>query len=310
MLRVERPGDRVVAGTDREVLARRDAAHDEDRAERSTGEERLQDRRPQRDRLGLQHHRREHSRCEASGHTERERAEQVTEVERRLGRDGEQPVGAVDRREREVSRRRRDECGEEHAAAEVILIRHLDREDRAGGRCLEDRGNSCRRARHHQKAAISVAEQPRQSLLGLRTDGRAEVERRPFESHRASEPERGDRRGDACDEGPDREEHIGIVVRAQVLVGRRTRHASTDERERGEREQQADGRRQCDHPQRELLDPYEKAVDDDALEPRHAEAGDRADESGDDHDLRGLLDDLAHAVTGVAHRGCHPAAHA
>ncbi len=205
-------------------------------------------RRPQRDRLGLQHHRREHACREPGGDTERERADQVAEVERRLARDGEEPVGAVDRDEREVAGRRRDERGEEHAPAEVVLIRHLDREDRAGGRCLEDRGDARRRARDHEKAAISVAEQPRQSLLGLRPDGRAEVERRPFEAHRAAEPERGDRGGDARDEGPDREEHIGIVVRAEVLVGSRTRHASTDERERGEREQQADGRRQCRPP--------------------------------------------------------------
>ena len=66
----------------------------------------------------------------------------------------------------------------------------------------------------------------------------------------------------------------------------------------------------ADHPQRQLLEVEQQAVHDDALERRHAEAGDRADESGDDHDLRRLLDDLAHAVPGVAHRGCHPAAHA
>ncbi len=221
VVRVERPGDGVVAGPEGEALAGREASDHEDSGEQRAGHERPKDARRLGELLRLHHRRGEHAGGEPGRDSERERADEIAEVEAGLAGDREQPIGVVDRDEREVSGRGGHECRQQQATGQLVLVRHLDREDRAGGRSLEDRGDPRGRPGDHEQPAVRVAEEPRQAALGLRPDRRPQVERRAFEAHRSAEPERRDGRGHARREAADREADSRVMERAEVLVGSR-----------------------------------------------------------------------------------------
>ena len=134
-------------------------------------------------------------------------------------RDFEQWCDAVDGDEREVARRRRDQRGQQHAPGEILLVRHLEGEDRAGGRCLEDGGDAGGCARHQQHAPTAPGGEAWEAPLEERPEVRAQVERSAFEAHRAPERGRRDRRQHPTGELAEAVRLLGIVERLEVEVG-------------------------------------------------------------------------------------------
>ena len=123
------------------------------------------------------------------------RAREIDERERRRAVHREQRRGAVDRDQREVAGRRRDQRGEQHPPRQLLLERHLDREDRAGGRGLEDRRDARGRAGDEQQVGVGTDEERSPAPLQRRPDRRTEIDRRalraPSRSRcRASRPRR------------------------------------------------------------------------------------------------------------------------
>ncbi len=157
---------------------------------------------------------------QTGGDTERHRAGEVGE-----GRVGgapcasEQRRGAVDGDEREVARRRRDERRQQHAPGQVVLVRHLEGEDRPGGRCLEDGGDAGGRTRHQQHAPTAPGGEAREAPLQERPEVRAQIEGSALEAHRATEHGRRDRRQHPTGELSEAIRLLGIVERLEVEVG-------------------------------------------------------------------------------------------
>jgi hypothetical protein len=123
----------------------------------------------------------------------------------------------MDRREGEVAAGRTDQRGKQRVAREVVLERHLQREDRAGRGRLEDRRDTGGGARHEQRAPLPP-HHARQTLVHLRADGGSEVDRRPFEPHRSPAAQRRDRRDHSGDAGAHAHRMRGVMERLDVLI--------------------------------------------------------------------------------------------
>jgi hypothetical protein len=113
------------------------------------------------DRRGCSPFCRDHQPCEPcadpGGDAEPHRAGEVGERQWWCAVCLEEWRDAVHGDEREVARRRRDQRGQQHAPSQVLLVRHLQGEDRTGGRCLEDGGDAGGRTRHQQHAPTAPA---------------------------------------------------------------------------------------------------------------------------------------------------------
>ena len=103
---------------------------------------------------------------------------------------------------------------------EVLLIRDLDREDGAGRGCFEDRGDAGRRAGDEQDVAVRQPQPIPPRALQERTEGRADVDRGPFEAHGTAGTERRDRADDAIHEVAETQ-RPAVVERPDVFVGGR-----------------------------------------------------------------------------------------
>ena len=138
----------------------------------------------------------------------------------------------------EVAARRRDQRGQQHPPGEVLLERHLDREDRAGRRRLEDRRDTGGRAGDEQQVGVGADEQRAPAPLQRRADRRAHVDRRALEAHRAAAA-RASRPPRPCAPAcRARRDSPARVKRVQVLVGRARRHAAAGiaQPQRGDRQ--------------------------------------------------------------------------
>ncbi len=120
--------------------------------------------------------------------------------------------------ERQVASSCADEGGQEHPASEVVLVRHLQSEDRSRGGSLEDGGDARGCARHHEHAIVGAAEDPPQTRLRLRAERCTDVEGGALQPHGPAEPQRRHGAGQAAGKAPPLQVPAPIVEGAQVLV--------------------------------------------------------------------------------------------
>ena len=204
--------------------------------------------------------------CDAERHC----AGEVGERERWRSAGGQDRRGAVDRDECEVAGCGADQRREQHPASEVVLVRNLECEDGAGRGRLEDRGDSGGGAGNEQEPAVRVGHEAGEASLEERPDGRAEIERGPFEAHRAAEAEGRDRGEHPPGELSDPQWTVSVVERSKVGVGGCRIVAPRDIAQAERREHQTDARDEREQPRRQLADVVKEHVDDDAFEQRHA----------------------------------------
>ena len=119
-----------------------------------------------------------------------EAAEEVAQVERGTAGDLEDASRTEERDERDVGGARGDEGREQRAACEILGVGNLEREDDAGERRAEHRGDPGGGARHHQHLGVVLAEPLHESALGPRADGRAAEQRRALVTERAARTQR------------------------------------------------------------------------------------------------------------------------
>ena len=228
------------------------------------------------ERLGAAEEPREAAGAQPGHDAEEGGAEEVAhgQVDRPL--DREQRSRPVDAGEDQVASGARHHRREEHVPSEVILVRHLEGEDRPGRRRLEDGGDAGRRAGDQQHPPVGVTEPPREPPLQVRAHHRAGVQRGPLEAHRPARAEGGQAGQRARHERPQPQGVAGVMERLQVVVGRRRGDAAADEPAGGERDQQAETWQHRDDPGGQAQDAPEGVGDHEPLEAGDEQTGHRA----------------------------------
>jgi len=245
------------------------------------------------DPFGPVDHRREETRPTAGGDSEHGRAREVDERERRRSVHGKQRPRPVDRDEREIAARRRDQRREQHPPGEVFLERHLDREDRTRSRRFEDRGDARGGAGNQEQVAVGADQKRTPPPLQRRADRGAHVDGRTLEPHRAATAERRDR----CNHAREHVAHSELaphVKCAQVLVGCARRYSSPGIAQPECGTDQTRAGRERHQPQRQVRNAaVEHDVDRQPIEPGDRDAGDRTDNRRREHYLARASDDCA-----------------
>ncbi len=125
----------------------------------------------------------------------------------------------MNRHEGQIPGGRGHERGEQHAARQIVLIRHFEREYCTGGGRLEDRGNARRGAGDHKHSTSLRRQHTRESAVQHVAHTRPEVQRRPLESHRRAASEGRDAGDHAGYQRPQGQRVVGVMERVQIFVG-------------------------------------------------------------------------------------------
>ena len=287
------PGDHFEARAEGETLAGQATGDDEERGEPGPRDDQPGTDRAQGEALGRPDEPRKGARTERAPDTDEDGTAEVAVLEDRTlgGVDEEDRVGVAEGDEHEVARRAGDERGEQHAPRHLVAERNLEREDRSGCRCLEDRRHTGRRPGDEERPMIGPAERGGEAPLDHGSDRGPAVQRRTLEPHRAPEAERGDRSGDAAHERAHTQGILGVVEGAEVLVRRRRRRAGTNRVEDDRGDHQPDTGRDRGEPERSLDDQFEYHLDDDVLEEPDEEPCERTGDRREEDDLSRAADE-------------------
>ena len=205
------------------------------RGHEDDGEARAGGRDPQprgvsaREHFRLTDHPREQPRADPGEAAEHCGGGEIPEVERRTPGDRQERLRSVDGDEHEIAGRGSDERRTEHVPGEVVLVGHLEREDGARRRRLEDRGDAGSGSCDQQESAAPSREQPRKTSLQRVADSGSQIQRRTLEPHRCAAAERRDAGDHPGQERSERQLVVRIVVRVEIFVGGRRRRRATDE---------------------------------------------------------------------------------
>jgi hypothetical protein len=292
---LRQPSDHLVAGADRQALTGQHPADHEQDDQRDARQDDPGRLGAIRERLRVADQPGEDAGADRAADTDQDRSREVAVLERRhaVGLEREDGVGAAERDEDEISRCAGHQRRQEHAPGHLVAERHLEREDGARRRRLEDRRDAGRGAGDQQRSVIDAAEGLGHTTLDHRPQGRAAVERRPLQAHRAARAQCGDRSRHATDERTGSQGVLGVVEGPEILVRRRGRRTVADGPQQDRRQDEADTGRHRRHPQRAVRDPFEDDLDDHVLEEPDEQPGDRTGDRSEQHDLAGA----SHQVT-------------